>query len=186
MSYKEIYKKKVCSTVTSGMNKNSTSALLPRISDKRTIREHFASESSCSIRSIKITNVIKDLSSSASSSQHESSSSIEKLDDNFFGAFQEHYEYLMDKGLIETCQVNASASTSVLSSINLTSCTNDNSSSAPRFQNDSENTSGNVSFKEFLHQFNELNKWLEQMLSFNSKSTSSHSEKYTNQVKFDY
>lgn len=36
---------------------------------------------------------------------HKSSSSIEKLDDNFCGAFQEHYEYLMDKGLIETCQV---------------------------------------------------------------------------------
>jgi hypothetical protein len=37
---------------------------------------------------------------------HQSSSSIEKLDGNFCGAFQEHYEYLMDKGLIETCQVN--------------------------------------------------------------------------------
>lgn len=37
---------------------------------------------------------------------HMSSSSIEKLDENFCGAFQEHYEYLMDKGLIETCQVN--------------------------------------------------------------------------------
>lgn len=36
---------------------------------------------------------------------HQSSSSIERLDGNFCGAFQEHYEYLMDKGLIETCQV---------------------------------------------------------------------------------
>ena len=36
---------------------------------------------------------------------HQSSSSIEKLDGNFCGAFQEHYEYLMDEGLIETCQV---------------------------------------------------------------------------------
>jgi len=36
---------------------------------------------------------------------HQSSSSIEKLDSNFCGAFQEHYEYLMDEGLIETCQV---------------------------------------------------------------------------------
>ena len=38
--------------------------------------------------------------------QQISSSSIEKLDENFCGAFQEHYEYLMDKGLIETCQVS--------------------------------------------------------------------------------
>jgi hypothetical protein len=37
---------------------------------------------------------------------HMSSSSMEKLDENFCGAFQEHYEYLMDKGLIETCQVS--------------------------------------------------------------------------------
>ena len=37
---------------------------------------------------------------------HQSSSSIEKLDGNFCGAFQEHYDYLMDKGLIETCQVS--------------------------------------------------------------------------------
>lgn len=36
---------------------------------------------------------------------HQSSSSIEKLDSTFCGAFQEHYEYLMDEGLIETCQV---------------------------------------------------------------------------------
>ncbi len=40
------------------------------------------------------------------SMQQISSSSIEKLDENFCGAFQEHYEYLMDKGLIETCQVS--------------------------------------------------------------------------------
>lgn len=37
---------------------------------------------------------------------HMSTSSIEKLDEQFCGAFQEHYEYLMDKGLIETCQVS--------------------------------------------------------------------------------
>ena len=43
---------------------------------------------------------------SMKSMQQISSSSIEKLDENFCGAFQEHYEYLMDKGLIETCQVS--------------------------------------------------------------------------------
>lgn len=186
MSYKEIYKKTVCSAVIDGATETSASTLSSTISGKRSLREHSTSESSCSIRSIKITNIINDTtsSSSASSSQHQSSSSIEKLDDNFFGAFQEHYEYLMDKGLIETCQVNASVSASVLSSVNAASCgSNDLSSSIVRFQNEDESMSGNVSFKEFLHQYNELNKWLEQMLSFNSKSTSSHSEKYTNQVK---
>jgi hypothetical protein len=184
MSHEEIYKKNVCSTFISGATETSTRTLLSRMGEKRSLREHSTSESSCSIRSIKITNIINDTtsSSSASSSQHHSSSSIEKLDDNFFGAFQEHYEYLMDKGLIETCQVNASVSTSVLSSVNVTSCSNGISSSIARLQNGDENLSGNVSFKEFLHQYNELNKWLEQMLSFNSKTTSSHSEKYTNQV----
>ena len=34
-----------------------------------------------------------------------SSTSIENLDEDIWGEFQEHYEYLMDKGLIETCQV---------------------------------------------------------------------------------
>ena len=43
---------------------------------------------------------------SMKSMQQISSSSIEKFDENFCGAFQEHYEYLMDKGLIETCQVS--------------------------------------------------------------------------------
>lgn len=37
---------------------------------------------------------------------HKSTSSLEKLDENFYGAFQQHYEFLMDKGLIETCQVS--------------------------------------------------------------------------------
>ncbi len=36
----------------------------------------------------------------------QSLSSIDKLDAQFCGAFQEHYDYIMDKGLIETCQVN--------------------------------------------------------------------------------
>lgn len=44
--------------------------------------------------------------SSSELASHQSSSSIEKLDGNFCGAFQEHYEYLMDEGLIETCQVS--------------------------------------------------------------------------------
>ena len=35
-----------------------------------------------------------------------SSTSIENLNDDIWGEFQEHYEYLMDKGLIETCQVD--------------------------------------------------------------------------------
>jgi hypothetical protein len=34
-----------------------------------------------------------------------SSTSIENLDENLCDEFQEHYDYLMDKGLIETCQV---------------------------------------------------------------------------------
>ena len=37
---------------------------------------------------------------------HISTTSMEKLDEQFCGAFKEHYEYLMDKGLIETCQVS--------------------------------------------------------------------------------
>lgn len=42
--------------------------------------------------------------------------------------------------------------------------------------------SGNVSFKEFLHQYNELKRWLEQMQFSYSDSISSFCEKYTNQV----
>ena len=46
-----------------------------------------------------------------------------------------------------------------------------------------ENKSGSVSFTEFLHQINELNKWLEQMQSISlSNSVTSCCEKYANQV----
>lgn len=64
----------------------------------KNIYNYSNSNSNCSNRNKNYVN--SDLIS------HQSSSSIEKLDDNFCGAFQEHYEYLMDKGLIETCQVN--------------------------------------------------------------------------------
>lgn len=95
---------------------------------------------------------------------HKSSSSIEKLDDNFCGAFQEHYEYLMDKGLIETCQ----------------------HSGTQLIQNECENMSGNVSFKEFLHQYNQLKMWLDKLRSLNNDaSTSSYSEKYTKQIFYE-
>lgn len=93
---------------------------------------------------------------------HKSSSSIEKLDDKFCGAFQEHYEYLMDEGLIETCQVSGTPSLTPI---------------------ETENINANVSYKEFLHQFNQLKKWLEELQSFSFTSqTTSYCEKYTNQV----
>ena len=151
-------------------------------------RDYSTSESSsCSMSSIKMSPGMKDTieSSSTSSSQRQSSSSIEKLDDNFFGAFQEHYDYLMDKGLIETCQVGATTSSVMLSSSSSCALSTSGSNVAvlKPSGDDYENMSGNVSFKEFLHQYNELNKWLEQMLCFNQKAASSNSEKYTNQVK---
>ena len=46
--------------------------------------------------------------------------------------------------------------------------------------------SGNVSFKEFLHQYNELKRWLEQMQFSYSDSISSFCEKYTNQVNLSF
>ena len=182
MNRKQYYKKNVTSTNLVGTSSGT---------DKRPVREHTASESSCSSSSLKITtsnannnkdiSQIRESSSSASSSQHHSSSSIEKLDENYFGSFQEHYEYLMDKGLIETCQVGAAVSANVLSPPASASSNNASPSLTKLCEN--ESMSGNVSFKEFLHQYNELNKWLEQMLSFNSESMTSHSEKYTNQVR---
>jgi hypothetical protein len=40
-----------------------------------------------------------------------------------------------------------------------------------------------VSFKEFLHQYNQLKSWLDQLKSFNTDSSlSSYCEKYTKQV----
>ncbi len=51
-------------------------------------------------------NASSKIGSSGQLASQQSLSSIEKLDGQFCGAFQEHYDYLMDKGLIETCQVN--------------------------------------------------------------------------------
>ncbi len=47
--------------------------------------------------------------------------------------------------------------------------------------------SGNVSFKEFLHQYNELKRWLEQMqsISCSGQAVSSYCEKYTNQIFYE-
>ena len=47
--------------------------------------------------------------------------------------------------------------------------------------------SGNVSFKEFLHQYNELKRWLEQMqsISISGQDLSSYCEKYTNQIFYE-
>ena len=174
MNRKETFKKSACSSTLVGSMLEASSLITAVPCD------YTQYEESCSMSSIKLANAI-DSFSSASSSQHQSSSSIEKLDDSFFGSFQEHYDYLMDKGLIETCQVGASVSTSLLSSSTIS--TSSNTTTLSKIQNDDyENMSGNVSFKEFLHQYNELNKWLEQMMCFNQKSTSSNSEKYTNQV----
>lgn len=115
---------------------------------------------------------------------HKSSSSIEKLDDNFCGAFQEHYEYLMDKGLIETCQVSVTFSFLYLTFATI--CHLNfifKHSGTQLIQNEYENMSGNVSFKEFLHQYNQLKSWLDQLKSFNNDTTlSSYCEKYTKQV----
>lgn len=54
-------------------------------------------------------------------------------------------------------------------------------------QSDYENMSGNVSFKEFLHQYNELKRWLEQMqsISCSGQEVSSYCEKYTNQIFYE-
>ena len=60
-------------------------------------------------------------------------------------------------------------------------------------QSDYENMSGSVSFKEFLHQYDELKRWLEQMQSFRDAESaapshhtkSSYSEKYTNQIFYE-
>ena len=49
--------------------------------------------------------------------------------------------------------------------------------------------SGNVSFKEFLHQYYELRKWLEQLKSFKQTTRFNNSmsscEKYTNQIFYE-
>ena len=50
--------------------------------------------------------------------------------------------------------------------------------------------SGSVSFKEFLHQYDELKRWLEQIQSFRhaesaSTNKSSYCEKYTNQIFYE-
>jgi hypothetical protein len=47
--------------------------------------------------------------------------------------------------------------------------------------------SGNVSFKEFIHQYNELKRWLEQMqsISCSGQQVSSYCEKYTNQLFYE-
>ena len=51
-------------------------------------------------------------------------------------------------------------------------------------QNHHENISGTVSFSEFLHQIEELTKWLNQIQSVNiENSLNSFCEKYANQVK---
>ena len=49
-------------------------------------------------------------------------------------------------------------------------------------QNECETMSGNVSFKEFLHQYNQLKIWLDKLRSLNNDASSSYSEKYTKQV----
>ncbi|CAF0893673.1 unnamed protein product, partial [Brachionus calyciflorus] len=95
---------------------------------------------------------------------HKSTSSLEKLDDNFCGAFQEHYEYLMDEGLIETCQHTGNQKSDI-----------------------TDDLSVNVSYKEFLHQYNQIKNWLDQLKIFRpaTKSTSSYCEKYTNQIFYE-
>jgi hypothetical protein len=98
-------------------------------------------------------------------SRHQSSSSsIDKLDNSFNDEFQEHYEYLMDEGLIQKCQHNGSQ----------------------LFQDES-NSNTKVSFKEFIHQYEELKKWLRQMKSFNRNQplVSNCCAKYSNQILHD-
>jgi hypothetical protein len=89
--------------------------------------------------------------------------------DNVWDSFQEHYEYLMDEGLIDSCKLDKKALNS-------------------NYQTD------NISLSEFTYQLNQLNKWLDRLRSFNSNSntsnitttntssTSSCCEKYANQV----
>ncbi len=43
----------------------------------------------------------------------------------------------------------------------------------------------NVSFKEFLHQYEEFKKWLEHMNTFKSVNCMSNCEKYTNHISFE-
>lgn len=115
-----------------------------------------------------------------------SSTSIENLNENLWDAFQEHYEYLMDKGLIETCQViqfrnllNTFKSSEYTYSLNVIHFLKLSGIQA----NQNENVSGTVSFTEFLHQFNELTKWINQMQSMRfDSSLDSFCEKYANQV----
>lgn len=68
---------------------------------------------------------------------------------------------------------------------NTTDTTTNPNNSSQSIQYDYESMSGNVSFKEFLHQYDELNKWLEQIQSFKKDeklSKKSFCEIYTNQV----
>ncbi|RNA25322.1 nesprin-1 [Brachionus plicatilis] len=94
---------------------------------------------------------------------HKSTSSLEKLDENFYGAFQQHYEFLMDKGLIETCQHSGAQKT------------------------DSQDLNVNVSYREFMHQFNQIKSWLDQFRCFRhtNKASASFCEKYSNQIVYE-
>jgi hypothetical protein len=89
---------------------------------------------------------------------NKSTSSLEKLDYN---------EYIMDKALLAIDQMNTK-----------------NIDDYEDEENYYSNMSGNVSYKEFMHQYNELKRWIDRLQSFNNdtESMSSYCEKYTKQV----
>ncbi len=139
----------------------------------------------CSLFSSSSTINTADKTSTNDITSNKSSSSIEKLEDDKFcgGAFQEHYEYLMDKGLIETCQHSANGgAVSANNQSNILQAAAVAAAAA-----DCETMNGNVSYREFMHQYNELKRWLERLQSFNNSpdSISSQCEKYTNQIFYE-
>lgn len=81
--------------------------------------------------------------------------------DELWAAIESNYQYLMDDEIIETCR-------STESDLSL----------------DDEDTSinPNVSFQEFMQQYQELTEWLNQIQAFTQRKVMCQSEKYLNQT----